>query len=258
MIDPTQLGKGAKGGAPTQLSAPAAGKPGKYPKTKMSPFEKAERKRATTEQKKGIRSFGLGSDFNEAPTQPKQSEKQEIDFEDFWDDNYDWTATTLHKDKAENSQPMDPDIYYEPAGADLDLAARIAHREKHDHFDTFDAKPIDLTEHDEHDLTKGDSYFSKHSAERYEAYDLIHQMPVAEEKALAHHHSPVGKSSSQHSDAGHHLDELRKRQLALAMQETDYDVPGGELDFDSDDDHQSYPIRAAEEEIKNSLLRMLL
>lgn len=42
------------------------------------------------------------------------------------------------------------------------------------------------------------------------------------------------------------------------MQETDYDVPGGELDFDSDDDRQLYPNRAAEEEIKNSLLRMLL
>lgn len=70
---------------------------------------------------------------------------------------------------------MEPDIYYEPTGADLELAARIApHRDSHDHFDAFDARPIDLTEHEEHDLTKGDAYFAKHSAERYEAYDLIH------------------------------------------------------------------------------------
>lgn len=178
-IDASRLGKqGKKAGAPAQLSVPPPPKPGKYPKAKMSPFEKAERKRATTEQKRGIRSFGLGSDFNEAPTDmPKQAEKQEIDFEDFWDDDYDWTASALHKDVAANSQPMQADdIYfdYEPVDADLDLAASHAHLHEHDPRPGYDARPIDLTEHEEHDLASGDAYFSQHAAERFAAYDLIH------------------------------------------------------------------------------------
>lgn len=91
-------------------------------------------------------------------------------------------------------------------------------------------------------------------------------MPVAEEVAPSHHHPPAGKAPQPHDErvSPHHLEDLTTaRQHELAMEQARYDVPGGELDFDSDDDPQrgrrvNTTLTAAEQEIKNSLLRMLL
>mmetsp|Transcript_11977 Transcript_11977/g.16268 ORF Transcript_11977/g.16268 Transcript_11977/m.16268 type:complete len:115 (-) Transcript_11977:417-761(-) len=100
-------------------------------------------------------------------------EKEEIDWDDFWDDDYDWTASALRKDSIQNSQFMRPaDSFHEP----LDLAAGHDYFDTHDHVHGYDMVPIDLTEHEEHDLTRDDEFFKTMS--EHAAADLMHLMPL--------------------------------------------------------------------------------
>jgi len=51
-----------------------------------------------SKKSKQAKTFDLGAEFNDAPDKKVKLEKMEdANWDDFWDDDYDWTTSALHQ-----------------------------------------------------------------------------------------------------------------------------------------------------------------